>query len=63
MDPLPEELQIRVDTALRGGEKLVWSGQPIPGRSSQAAGDGVKARRVREAKSMSRRLFSISLVT
>jgi len=37
MNPLPDELQIRVNSEMRGGEKLVWSGQPIPGRFMRAA--------------------------
>jgi hypothetical protein len=37
MDPLPEELEIRFREELRGGEQLVWSGQPIPGRFMRSA--------------------------
>ncbi len=37
MDPLPEELEIRLRAELRGGEQLVWSGQPIPGRIMRSA--------------------------
>jgi hypothetical protein len=30
-DPLPPELQDRVDAELSSGERLIWVGQPVPG--------------------------------
>jgi hypothetical protein len=37
MISLPEELQDRVRAEMRGDEKLLWTGQPIPGHFLQSA--------------------------
>ena len=37
MEPLPEELDNRVRSELRHGERLVWTGQPLPRRFMRSA--------------------------
>ncbi len=37
MDPLPSELEERVQAELRPGERLIWAGQPRPGRLMKTA--------------------------
>jgi hypothetical protein len=37
MEPLPEDLDNRVRSELRHGERLVWTGQPLPKRFMRAS--------------------------